>query len=996
MSSGHFIASLLVPVTLGVIEVPLAAQTGGSSSDRLYAGAMSLGSFQALSQVPLPDSPNEKFCTVVRLAPDFMAWAYVPTAAERTGDFSATPAAAQLLDPLTGLPFPGGIIPLTRIPDPYAWRIASSGPAIGERCMQAPALPQFNKSYYVTGREAQSDALMVDHNSLIGTVYQIGDPFPADQVVNIFNPGPPVDFLVAVSNPNNNITNRWLKIVLPPACCQTPNSIRFSIQPVGLRAGFYGVTVSVIPVGAIGPAVPIDVGVFVQTPANWIVVDPPSLQFTYQPGGSLPAAQSFRLTLPSSRSYFVNTRVVSPRSGNWLSVSSTGGTGPATITVFITNQATALPPGSYMAVVDITAGAPVILPALAKSVPQAGSSGLVCGGALSQERLAIFLDVGRGPITVPNLGLDSDGRLVLPWSYVSGAAIQQPPNVTFQPIGGSSDTYDVNFILRNPGPAYIPPSGWLNITASSSTLPIIVTPTLDPIALGTLPPCDYEGYISVSNNRTGAIVKIKLTLTPTDGGTPPANVTRIMSQIADGGAARPWKTTIILVNTDVTQTVPYQLTFHPGHGLDGQPISPDAPFNVVGPGQAANRVYAGNIQPGGSVILPTRGPGAPFWQGWAELTAPDSVGGTAIFAQALDNTSDAEGSVLLQPPAGPTFFLPFDNISGKAVTTMALVNTSASATANVTVKFHNESGQVFSQSSVPLARSGHEAFALTQRFPQLADTRGVAEFISDGPPLAGLGLRFNQQQSTFSSFEITTPQAGGTRQAIAHIPDGGVLEGAWKTSITLVNLDPNQTNSVVLKFHNGQDTPPGQALALENGQLAGNGTYTLTLGPGGSTTVATRGQGGSPLWQGWAEVVSSTALGGFAVFRQALRVGLLEGTVSFTPLGSARFVVPFDNTRATGVAIVNTSDQGATLNGGFRDPGGNGITGVGAGQRSLTLEPGTHRAFSLSDPQAPLGGRALGGINGIADVTSTWPGLIGIGLRFSPRNAFTSLPIILK
>jgi hypothetical protein len=156
-------------------------------------------------------------------------------------------------------------------------------------------------------------------------------------------------------------------------------------------------------------------------------------------------------------------------------------------------------------------------------------------------------------------------------------------------------------------------------------------------------------------------------------------------------------------------------------------------------------MYQDIIRPGGSVTLQTLGPGAPLWQGWAELTAPDSVGGTAIFAQALNAGSDAEGAVLLKPPAGPTFFLPFDNNSSTGLlTTMALVNTSAVPT-QVTVTYRDEAGNVFGQSSFGLDRSSHEAFALVDRFPSLADRRGVAEFTSGGPALAGLGLRFNQK-----------------------------------------------------------------------------------------------------------------------------------------------------------------------------------------------------------------------------------------------------------
>ena len=117
---------------------------------------------------------------------------------------------------------------------------------------------------------------------------------------------------------------------------------------------------------------------------------------------------------------------------------------------------------------------------------------------------------------------------------------------------------------------------------------------------------------------------------------------------------------------------------------------------------------------------------------------------------------------------------------------------------------------------------------------------------------------------------------------------------------------------MVIKFHNGQGTPANATLALENGSIAGDGTYSVRISPGGSVTIPTRGLSGSALWQGWAEVASTTNLAGFAVFRQ-LKSRPIEGTVSLTPMGTSRMVMPFDSTGATGLAIANTSDLSATV-----------------------------------------------------------------------------------
>jgi hypothetical protein len=1005
--SGAFLVSGLGASNSILVPVTMIIGNGAQSTDRLYVGAMTLTSFQGFSSVPLPNAPNEKYCSPVRLAPDMLAWAYVPTPQERSGDFSTSPASSQLVDPVSGTPFPGGVIPLSRLPDPFAWRIAASGPAPGETCMPAPPLPQFTTSYYVTGRNTAADVLGVDRSTILGIMYQIGDPFPPDQVVNVFSKAP-VDLFIGSPTSSSPIDpSRWLQIHPPTPCCTTPSTLNFSIHPTGVPPGSYAALVTITPLGAIGPQVSVNIGVFVQAPSSWITLDKNSLQFSFPPGqpGGAPA-QTFTVTASPSRSYTLTPRVVSPAGVSWVGISATSGTGTATYGVFLNSAAAALAPGTYLAVIDVVAGTG-ILPHVSFAHDVTGGSGVVCGGGLTSGELIVIAHVGTDQITPasgPKFPLIKDSNfnlLVMSIPYTPGTALPAPSDLTlvFQPVvqGIATAAYDVKSGVLTPDPANQQTSGWLGVTPGSSRLPATVVPALNQTAVNGLGACDYWGYITVSNNGAGAVILVKFSVADTgiggSGGGSPINVTKVMSQIADGdplpGA---WKTTIILVNTDLTNAAKFQLTFHPGNNHAGQPIDPNAPFNVVGPGQSGNRMYADTIPPGGSLTLETKGPGAPFWQGWAELVAPDSVGGTAIFTQGRDANNDSEGSVLLKPPAGTTFFLPFDNDNSKGlVTAMALVNTSPTFGANVTVNFHSEAGDVFAQGAVSLVPSGHAAFTLPQQFPAVANRRGVAEFISDGAALAALGLRFNGLQNSFTSFETLTPP-GGELQAAAHIVDGGIGEGAWKTSITLVNLDATQSNNVTLTFHNGQRTAPGQVLLVEGGSLAGNGTYSTTLLPGGSTTIATQGLAGIPRWEGWADINSSTALGGFAVFRQSKNVGQIEGTVSFTPKAFERFVVPFGTD--TGIALANSSDQTATISASFRDATGAGISA--AAQAALPLLPGSHIAFGLEAADAPLGGARLAQRSGIADFTSNQAGLVGIGLRFTPRNAFTALPIILK
>ncbi len=95
-----------------------------ANGDRVIVGRSTIGAFNTIRQsLPLPQFPNEHYCAEVELAPGVLAVAYVPSVAERAGDFSSF--GAPIIDPLTGMAFPNNIIPANRLPSTYAWRIRS-------------------------------------------------------------------------------------------------------------------------------------------------------------------------------------------------------------------------------------------------------------------------------------------------------------------------------------------------------------------------------------------------------------------------------------------------------------------------------------------------------------------------------------------------------------------------------------------------------------------------------------------------------------------------------------------------------------------------------------------------------------------------------------------------------------------------------------------------------------------------------------------------------
>ena len=94
-----------------------------AAGDRLVVGRPAPGLQALLAQVGDPEFPDQEFCEHVQLCPGLYADTYIPTEAERGGDFSAF--ADQFIDPdgdPPGKPFPNGILPSANSAV-VAWRI---------------------------------------------------------------------------------------------------------------------------------------------------------------------------------------------------------------------------------------------------------------------------------------------------------------------------------------------------------------------------------------------------------------------------------------------------------------------------------------------------------------------------------------------------------------------------------------------------------------------------------------------------------------------------------------------------------------------------------------------------------------------------------------------------------------------------------------------------------------------------------------------------------
>ncbi len=135
----------LVPLT-SVAYVTAANSVG----DHLVVGGLVNG-VNTLATIPFPSATNQTFCDAqVQLAPQQLyPNVYVPTSAERSGNFSAF--AGLLVDPANNQPFSGGIIPPNRLGAVYAFRIGPAQPL------------QTARNWSPTGSMSQGRAL---HNSV--------------------------------------------------------------------------------------------------------------------------------------------------------------------------------------------------------------------------------------------------------------------------------------------------------------------------------------------------------------------------------------------------------------------------------------------------------------------------------------------------------------------------------------------------------------------------------------------------------------------------------------------------------------------------------------------------------------------------------------------------------------------------------------------------------------------------------------------------------------
>lgn len=482
---------------------------------------------------------------------------------------------------------------------------------------------------------------------------------------------------------------------------------------------------------------------------------------------------------------------------------------------------------------------------------------------------------------------------------------------------------------------------WAFVTTGSG-------PTGNTNALGTIDPA--TGNVSFVGPTTHGMDGIAIG---------PSMVTTALAHAADGNS---FKTMVLLTNGG-TSPASYTLRFDDEQG------------NVPALGfQLETGSLTGTIPAGGSATIRTAGLGAQTYQGWAELTAPPSVGGSVIYSQKTSLPSIQEGTAPIGTPLSQDFFAPFDD-TNLAITAIALTNPGSSPSTTITVTLRYSDGTSETLTYPSLAARSHAAFVITTPFPHAANKAGVAEFVSN-VPLAVVAFRFNST-GAFTALGAV-PSGGSTSvitRAIAHAADGN----SFKTMVLLTNAS-TVAAPYTLRFDDGTGNVPATGFQLEAGALTG------TIPPGGSATIRTSGLGPQTI-QGWAELTAPGTVGGSVIYSQNTGLpSIQEGTAAIVATGSQDIFIPFDNT-ANAVTAIALTNSGGTNSGAFTVK----VKYSDGTSENFTVPSilaRNHLAFVITTTLPHTSGKA-----GVAEFVSTVP-LSAVAFRFNSTGAFTALSTV--
>ena len=690
-----------------------------------------------------------------------------------------------------------------------------------------------------------------------------------------------------------------------------------------------------------------------------------------------------------------NSAASSSNIQGWLSISpSPGSSGPANGTIEIMANPAGLIPGQYVATILFTAEGcaarpcftqtatvPVVLyvnsaqatnPALvsianiAPFQPTASASAqtIMVTGSNFESGLTVVLTAPNGSTTTLS---GSQIQYVSATALQMSAALSSAGQYIFQvtnPDGGMSTPFyftvlagiqasPPSVVAISPfSPTASPTAQAFAVTGSNFERGLMVALTAPDGSTTTLSGAQIQ-YVSATTFQMSAVLAASgsysfLVMNPNGGASAPfyfnvLKAVQTISHIADGGG---WKSTIILMNTDM-MAAPYTVNLW---GDTGGAFTPPLVLGST----------TGTIPVGGSVTIRTADTNTNLTEGWAEVVSSQSIGGTAIFRS---DAAGQEAAVPLQTSGGTKLEIPYEAGNGLALG-VALANPSTTQGATVTEIIRDENGNQFAQRTLNVSPQNHIAF----NPPGLngISGSGVLEYDSN-TSIYGLGVR--TAGAAFTSIDAVYPQAPATK-TIPHIADGG----GWRSTIILLNMD---TVPVAYKVNFWSDTGASFSPRLSVGATTG------TIPVGGSVTIETADSDPNNLSEGWAEVLSSQSIGGTTIFR--FDTAGQEAAVPLLTSGGTSLEIPYEvgNGLSLGVALANPSTtQSATVTETIRHENGSVMS-----TRQLNVAAHSHIAFN---PPGLNGMTGLGVVEYDSNVS-----IYALGVR-GANGTFTSEKAIYK
>ena len=223
-------------------------------------------------------------------------------------------------------------------------------------------------------------------------------------------------------------------------------------------------------------------------------------------------------------------------------------------------------------------------------------------------------------------------------------------------------------------------------------------------------------------------------------------------------------------------------------------------------------------------------------------------------------------------------------------------------------------------------------------------------------------------------------QVGTGEDIITQVADGG----GWRTTITIINLSQTVDAVFYLNFYGDDGSPTTFNFVGVEGCPC---SYIQgTMSPAASVVVQTAGVGA--VTEGWAQFDyfnTSEFVSGFAVFSNG---NGNEAAVPFESDIAGNEILSFDNTNGygMGVALANSDALTVTISATFRDGSGNVL-----GTDTFTMDSMTHTAFIFAQQWPFTAGQRGTVYLQPTDSSGTAFGLAILGLRYTPKGAFTSV-----